>query len=77
LSLDVKPFYRTEIVFPASNAGLNMIDEKFKENKLDIFQSVKDGDLKGDPSFRETGVDTPVSLFDHERGRNHYFALLR
>ncbi|GBM08398.1 hypothetical protein AVEN_108390-1 [Araneus ventricosus] len=38
----VKSFYRMEIAFPVIDATLNTIDEMFKENELDIFQSLKD-----------------------------------
>lgn len=39
---NVKSFYRTEITFPVIDIALNAIDERFKENELDIFQSLKD-----------------------------------
>ncbi|GBN13347.1 hypothetical protein AVEN_231252-1 [Araneus ventricosus] len=42
MSQDVKSFYQTEIAFPVIDAALNTIDERFKENELDIFQSLKD-----------------------------------
>ncbi|GBN61902.1 hypothetical protein AVEN_242809-1 [Araneus ventricosus] len=38
----VKSFYQTEIAFTVIDAALNTIDERFKENQLDIFKSLKD-----------------------------------
>ncbi|GBO05893.1 hypothetical protein AVEN_84780-1 [Araneus ventricosus] len=42
MSQSVKSFYQTEIAFPVIDAALNTMDERFKENELDIFQSLKD-----------------------------------
>ncbi|GBN74338.1 hypothetical protein AVEN_243336-1 [Araneus ventricosus] len=42
MSPSVKSFYQTEIAFPVIDAALKTIDERFKENELDIFQSLKD-----------------------------------
>ncbi|GBN38495.1 hypothetical protein AVEN_240014-1 [Araneus ventricosus] len=42
MSPGVKSFYRTEIAFPVIDAALNTRDERFKENEVDIFQTLKD-----------------------------------
>ncbi|GBN82829.1 hypothetical protein AVEN_190122-1 [Araneus ventricosus] len=42
MSQGVKSFYRTEIAHPVIDTALNTIDERFKENELDIFRSLKD-----------------------------------
>ncbi|GBM92267.1 hypothetical protein AVEN_212549-1 [Araneus ventricosus] len=42
MSQSDKSFYQTEIDFTVTDAALNTIDERFKENELDIFQSLQD-----------------------------------